>query len=166
MINNFICRIIILFKLLARNNSHSNNQKLIDRTGRESGALLQSCDGRPGEAEDLRSGPRGLPLVPKVPKMPKMPKIPCLLPFIPWLFHLSTFGTSLFFLLVLDLIMWSRKPISKLLPQEMGRGWEWAGDIGEKSMQISFDATSVPLCLSTVPKMPKMPFDFCQKYQT
>ena len=29
-----------------------------------------------------------------------------------------------------------------------------------------FDATSVLLCLYTVPKMPKMPFDFCQSAKT
>ena len=74
--------------------------------------------------------------VPLWSKVSKVPKVPSLFPFIPRLFHLGTFGTSLLLLLVEYLIMWSRELISKLLQQEMGRGWEWAGDIGEKGMQI------------------------------
>ena len=47
----------------------------------------------------------------------------------------------------------------------MGIGWKWAGDIGEKGMQILV-AVRRELCspnLSTLPKMPKIPktpFDF------
>ena len=68
-------------------------------------------------------------------KVSKVPKIPSLFPFIAWLFLLVQLAWVLP-LLVLDLIMWSREPTSEPLVQEMGRGWEWAGDIDEKVCKL------------------------------
>ena len=76
----------------------------------------------------MRESPwsRGPSLVSRVLKMPKVPSV---LPF-------GTFGTGTFTPIGAGPNHVIKEPISKLLPQEMGRGWEWTGDIGKKSMQI------------------------------